>query len=230
MLGVHLRGAFLMSRAVQRHMVDQHYGRIINLSSSSALGSRGHANYAAAKAGLQGFTKTLAIELGPFGITANAVAPGFIATDMTAATAARVKMSFEDFQASVAAQIPVRRIGRVASRRSRHLLPGERGRRRRVRTGDLRCGRSAVLKTNHVGDGSLMVLMASTSVADAIATIGPSCPWFSSLLIQGLLHSWQTMSSSVTVRCCSRETTRVGSARIMTLVALALVSSVSIWR
>jgi 3-oxoacyl-[acyl-carrier protein] reductase len=113
-LGVHLRGAFLMSRAAQRYMVDQHYGRIINLSSSSALGSRGQVNYAAAKAGLQGFTKTLAIELGPFGITANAVAPGFIVTDMTAATAARVKMSFEDFQASVAAQIPVRRIGQVA--------------------------------------------------------------------------------------------------------------------
>jgi 3-oxoacyl-[acyl-carrier protein] reductase len=113
-LSVHLRGAFLTSRATQKYMVDQHYGRIINLSSSSALGSRGQVNYAAAKAGLQGFTKTLAVELGPFGITANAVAPGFIATDMTAATAARLKMSFEDFQASVAAQIPVRRIGRVA--------------------------------------------------------------------------------------------------------------------
>src|ERR1700723_45616 len=113
-LGVHLRGAFLMTRAVQKHMVDQQYGRIVNLSSSSALGNRGQANYSAAKAGLQGFTKTLAIELGPFGITANAVAPGFVATDMTAATAARVKMTFEDFQASVAAQIPVRRIGQVA--------------------------------------------------------------------------------------------------------------------
>jgi 3-oxoacyl-[acyl-carrier protein] reductase len=113
-LGVHLRGAFLMSRAAQEHMVGQRYGRIINLSSSSAAGSRGQANYAAAKAGLQGFTKTLAIELGPFGITVNAVAPGFIVTDMTAATAARLKMSFDDFQASVAAQTPVRRIGRAA--------------------------------------------------------------------------------------------------------------------
>ena len=81
-LGVHLRGAFLMSRAAQQHMVAQRYGRIINLSSSSALGNRGQANYSAAKAGLQGFTKTLAIELGQFGITANAVAPGFIATDI----------------------------------------------------------------------------------------------------------------------------------------------------
>jgi 3-oxoacyl-[acyl-carrier protein] reductase len=113
-LGVHLRGAFLMTRAAQRYMVDQRYGRIVNLSSSSALGSRGQANYAAAKAGLQGFTKTLAIELGPFGITANAVAPGFIATDMTAATASRLKVSFDEFQADVAAQTPVRRIGQVS--------------------------------------------------------------------------------------------------------------------
>jgi 3-oxoacyl-[acyl-carrier protein] reductase len=110
-LGVHLRGAFLMSRAVQKYMVDQHFGRIVNLSSSSALGNRGQVNYAAAKAGMQGFTKTLALELGPFGVTANAVAPGFIATDMTATTAARVGMSFEDFQAAGAARIPVRRVG-----------------------------------------------------------------------------------------------------------------------
>jgi 3-oxoacyl-[acyl-carrier protein] reductase len=110
-LGVHLRGAFLMSRAVQKHMVDQQYGRIVNLSSSSALGNRGQVNYSAAKAGMQGFTKTLAIELGPFGVTANAVAPGFIVTDMTAATAARIKMPFEDFQTAAAGQIPVRRVG-----------------------------------------------------------------------------------------------------------------------
>jgi 3-oxoacyl-[acyl-carrier protein] reductase len=110
-LGVHLRGAFLMSRASQKHMVDQHYGRIINLSSSSALGNRGQVNYSAAKAGMQGFTKTLAIELGQFGITANAVAPGFIATDMTAATAARIGIGFEDFQKAAATSIPVRRVG-----------------------------------------------------------------------------------------------------------------------
>jgi 3-oxoacyl-[acyl-carrier protein] reductase len=112
-LGVHLRGAFLMTRAAQKHMVDQHFGRIINLSSSSALGNRGQVNYAAAKAGMQGFTKTLAIELGPFGVTANAVAPGFIVTDMTAATAARVRMDFDDFQTAAASQIPVRRVGQV---------------------------------------------------------------------------------------------------------------------
>ena len=96
-LGVHLRGAFLMSRAVQKHMVEQKCGRIVNLSSSSALGNRGQANYSAAKAGMQGFTSTLAIELGPFGVTVNAVAPGFIVTDMTAATAGP-RVSFEDFE------------------------------------------------------------------------------------------------------------------------------------
>jgi len=110
-LGVHLRGAFLMSRAAQKYMVDQRFGRIVNLSSSSALGNRGQVNYSAAKAGMQGFTKTLAIELGQFGVTANAVAPGFIATDMTAATAARVGMDFEEFQAAAASRIPVRRVG-----------------------------------------------------------------------------------------------------------------------
>ena len=110
-LGVHLRGAFLMSRACQKHMVEHRFGRIINLSSSSALGNRGQSNYSAAKAGMQGFTKTLAIELGQFGITANAIAPGFIATDMTAATAVRVGMDFDDFQKAAASQIPVRRVG-----------------------------------------------------------------------------------------------------------------------
>jgi 3-oxoacyl-[acyl-carrier protein] reductase len=111
-ISVHLRGAFLMTRAVQAHMTQAKYGRIVNLSSTSALGNRGQANYAAAKAGLQGFTKTLAIELGPFGVTANAVAPGFIVTEMTAATAARVGVDFEEFQAARAAETPVRRVGR----------------------------------------------------------------------------------------------------------------------
>ncbi|GIJ48728.1 3-oxoacyl-ACP reductase [Virgisporangium aliadipatigenens] len=110
-MGVHLKGAFLMSRACQSHMVEQRFGRIVNLSSSSALGNRGQANYSAAKAGLQGFTKTLAIELGQFGVTANAIAPGFIATEMTAATAARMGVDFEEFQKASAARIPVRRVG-----------------------------------------------------------------------------------------------------------------------
>ena len=110
-LNVHLRGAFLMSRAVQKHMVDAGFGRIVNLSSTSALGNRGQVNYSAAKAGMQGFTKTLAIELGKFGVTANAIAPGFIETDMTAATAERVGMDFEEYKRAAAAQIPVNRVG-----------------------------------------------------------------------------------------------------------------------
>ena len=110
-LGVHLRGAFLMSREVQKHQTAENWGRIVNLSSTSALGNRGQVNYSAAKAGMQGFTKTLAIELGKFGITANAIAPGFIETEMTAATAARVGVDFEQFKQGAAAAIPVQRVG-----------------------------------------------------------------------------------------------------------------------
>lgn len=110
-MDVHLKGAFYCSRAAQKVMVEQKYGRIINISSTSALGNRGQANYSAAKAGLQGFTKTLAIELGKFGITVNAVAPGFIETEMTRATAERIGISFEQFVEEVKKQIPVGRIG-----------------------------------------------------------------------------------------------------------------------
>ncbi|WLS43503.1 SDR family oxidoreductase [Micromonospora profundi] len=110
-LGVHVRGAFLMSRAVQAHMVQQRWGRIVSLSSTSAYGNRGQANYSAAKAALQGLTKTLAVELGPFGITANAVAPGFVQTEMTAATARRIGRPFDELIAEAAAGIPVRRVG-----------------------------------------------------------------------------------------------------------------------
>jgi 3-oxoacyl-[acyl-carrier protein] reductase len=113
-MNVHLKGAFLMTRACQAHMTAERYGRIVNLSSSSAQGNRGQANYSAAKAGLQGFTKTLAIELGKFGVTANAVAPGFVETDMTRATAERIGVSFEDFLAHTASQIPVARVGQPA--------------------------------------------------------------------------------------------------------------------
>jgi 3-oxoacyl-[acyl-carrier protein] reductase len=111
-MDVHLKGAFYASRAAQLYMTKQNYGRIINLSSTSALGNRGQANYSTAKAGLQGLTKTLAIELGKFGITVNAVAPGFIETDMTKATAARIGIPFEQLiEASVKA-IPVARSGK----------------------------------------------------------------------------------------------------------------------
>jgi 3-oxoacyl-[acyl-carrier protein] reductase len=110
-MGVHLRGAFVMSRAVQAHQVAAGWGRIVNLSSTSALGNRGQANYAAAKAGIQGFTKTLAIELGQFGVTVNAVATGFIATDMLRGTAERLGITLDHFLAEAAKEIPVRRTG-----------------------------------------------------------------------------------------------------------------------
>ena len=110
-IDVHLRGSFLMTRAAQKYMTEARWGRIVNLSSTSALGNRGQANYATAKAGLQGLTKTLAIELGTFGVTANAIAPGFIATDMTRATAARLGRDWDDYVAERAAGIPVSRAG-----------------------------------------------------------------------------------------------------------------------
>lgn len=110
-MNVHLKGAFLCSRAAQKHMVAAKYGRIVNMSSTSALGNRGQSNYSTAKAGLQGLTKTLAIELGPFGVTANAIAPGFIETAMTKATAERMGSTIEDMRNAVASAIPVRRGG-----------------------------------------------------------------------------------------------------------------------
>jgi 3-oxoacyl-[acyl-carrier protein] reductase len=112
-MGVHLKGSFLMSKAVQKHMVDAKWGRIVTLSSTSALGNRGQSNYSTAKAGLQGFTKTLAIELGKFGVTANCIAPGFIVSDMTKATAERIGEDWQTYVSARAAQIPVARAGQV---------------------------------------------------------------------------------------------------------------------
>lgn len=111
-MDVHLKGAFYATRAAQQYMTQNKYGRIINISSTSALGNRGQANYATAKAGLQGFTKTLAIELGKYGITANAVAPGFIETDMTKATAERMGVPFEELIKASVSAIPVGRSGK----------------------------------------------------------------------------------------------------------------------
>jgi len=113
-MNVHLRGSFLMSREVQKHMVAAKYGKIVNLSSVSALGNRGQANYSAAKMGLQGFTRTLALELGPFGVNVNAIAPGFIVTDMTDQTARRLGVEPEEFRKAAAAGTPVRRVGMPA--------------------------------------------------------------------------------------------------------------------
>jgi 3-oxoacyl-[acyl-carrier protein] reductase len=110
-IDVHLKGAFLMSKAAQKTFVDQKYGKILNLSSISANGNRGQANYSAAKAGVQGFTRTLALELGPFGVNVNAIAPGFIATEMTDDTARRLKMDVDEFRKLNAEANPVRRVG-----------------------------------------------------------------------------------------------------------------------
>jgi 3-oxoacyl-[acyl-carrier protein] reductase len=110
-MNVHLRGAFLVTKAAQSYMVEARYGRIVNVSSTSALGNRGQVNYSAAKAGLQGFTKTLAFELGKFGVTANAVAPGFVETEMTKATAARMGVEFEQYLEVAKSKNPVGRVG-----------------------------------------------------------------------------------------------------------------------
>jgi 3-oxoacyl-[acyl-carrier protein] reductase len=111
-IDTHLKGTFLCARAAQRPMVAQKYGKMVFLSSTSALGNRGQANYSAAKAGLQGMARTLAIELGPFNINVNAVAPGFVETRMTRATAERMGVDFEAFKIGAASQIPLQRVGR----------------------------------------------------------------------------------------------------------------------
>jgi len=110
-IAVNLTGAYLCAHAAQQYMVAQRYGKIVSLSSRSALGARGQANYAAAKAGIQALTATLAIELGPFNITVNAVAPGYIATAMTAATASRVGSTPEEHQRAAAERTPLGRVG-----------------------------------------------------------------------------------------------------------------------
>jgi 3-oxoacyl-[acyl-carrier protein] reductase len=110
-IDTHLKGTFLCAQAAQKHMVEKKYGKMVFLSSTSALGNRGQANYSAAKAGLQGMARTLAIELGPFNINVNAVAPGFVETRMTRATADRMGVDYEAFKLGAASQIPLRRVG-----------------------------------------------------------------------------------------------------------------------
>jgi 3-oxoacyl-[acyl-carrier protein] reductase len=111
-INVNLRSAFLTSKALYPYMRELGWGRIVNVSSMAANGERNQANYGAAKAGLQALTKTLAIELGAEGITVNAVAPGYIVTGMTAASAAGWGLPFEKVQEIMAGQIPVRRVGK----------------------------------------------------------------------------------------------------------------------
>ena len=110
-INTHLKGTFLSAQLAQRVMVPQRYGKMVFLSSTSADGNRGQTNYSTAKAGLQGMARTLAIELGPFGINVNAVAPGFVETRMTEATARRMGVDWEDFKKAAAERTPVRRIG-----------------------------------------------------------------------------------------------------------------------
>ena len=110
-IDTHLKGTFLCARAAQKPMVEKKYGKMVFLSSTSALGNRGQANYSAAKAGLQGMARTLAIELGPFNVNVNTVAPGFVETRMTRATAERMGVDYEAFKLGAASQIPLRRVG-----------------------------------------------------------------------------------------------------------------------
>ncbi|HET6310322.1 MAG TPA: 3-oxoacyl-ACP reductase FabG [Candidatus Nitrosotalea sp.] len=110
-IDTHLKGTFFSVRAAQKHMVEQKYGKVVLLSSTSALGNRGQTNYSTAKAGLQGMARTLAIELGPFNVNVNVVAPGFVETRMTRSTAERMGVDFEAFKVGAASQIPLRRVG-----------------------------------------------------------------------------------------------------------------------
>lgn len=111
---VNLKSAFLMSREVEPYMREASWGRIINLSSIAALGVFGESNYSAAKAGIQGLTKTMAIELGRHGITVNAVAPGFVVTEMTRGVAERMNMTIEQLSEVMMRDICVGRPGAPA--------------------------------------------------------------------------------------------------------------------
>ena len=110
-IDTHLRGTFLCAQAAQRLMVPQRFGKMVFLSSNSALGNRGQANYSAAKAGIQGMARTLAIELGPFNINVNTVAPGFVETRMTQAVAQRIGVDYEDLKKAAAERAALRRTG-----------------------------------------------------------------------------------------------------------------------
>lgn len=110
-LGINLSGPFFAARAVCPHMVTAGWGRIVNMSSVSAVGDAGRVDYASAKAGLIGFTKSLALQLGQYGVTANAIAPGFVVSDMTRASARRLGLSFEEFRHRAEQSIPVGRVG-----------------------------------------------------------------------------------------------------------------------
>ncbi len=111
-MAIHLKGSFLCSQVAQRYMVERRYGKIVMLSSRAALGNRGQTNYSAAKAGLQGMTRTLAMELGPFGVNVNAIAPGHIETTMTRAVAERIGIAYDELKQGTIRQNAIKRVGR----------------------------------------------------------------------------------------------------------------------
>jgi 3-oxoacyl-[acyl-carrier protein] reductase len=110
-LTTHLKGTFLCAQAAQAEMVARGGGAMVFVSSSSARGNRGQANYSAAKAGIEGLTRTLALELGRFGIRVNAVAPGFVETRMTRAIAERTGVDYEDVKRAASERIALGRVG-----------------------------------------------------------------------------------------------------------------------
>ncbi|MFJ9179337.1 3-oxoacyl-ACP reductase FabG [Streptomyces sp. NPDC102360] len=101
-----LKGSFLTTRAVMPHLIEQRWGRVVNISSRSYLGNPGQANYSSAKAGILGFTRALAAEQGRYGITVNAVAPGFMETE-----AVRSLDHYEKIREKAVAAQPLRRTG-----------------------------------------------------------------------------------------------------------------------
>ena len=106
-LNVHLNGTFFISKAILKFMLRMKWGRIINISSTSAsLGNKGQANYAAAKSGVEAFTRSLAKEVGSRNITVNAVAPGYVKTDMTESLLKKTRDE-------ILSQIPLLRFGKV---------------------------------------------------------------------------------------------------------------------
>ena len=112
-IGVQLNGSFNCAKAAQRYMARQGYGKIVNISSPvpSALGKHGQVNYAVANSGLEGLTKSLALELGPYNVTVNCIAPDFIDTEMTRKAARREGMYLDDLKRFLVAEIPLKRLG-----------------------------------------------------------------------------------------------------------------------
>jgi 3-oxoacyl-[acyl-carrier protein] reductase len=111
-IDIHMKGSFLCCQAVVPQMMKNRFGKIVNLSSGAAYGSiYSKSHYSAAKAGLMGLTRSLAVELGPHNINVNAVAPGFVESEMTRTSAKLLGIDFEEFKRTVAERNPLRRVG-----------------------------------------------------------------------------------------------------------------------